>query len=86
MRLERSDEIVKLLDEHMLKFDENIIRLDEHMNKLDSYLDRLNEQMVRYSEHINRLDDLVWKSYSAMVTLQGRPPTQEVETNAHSMK
>jgi hypothetical protein len=67
MRLERSDEVMKTLDNHMLRFDEHMIRLDEHMNKVNDYIDRLSEQMLRYSEHINKLDDLLLKTYNDSV-------------------
>ncbi|MEM2111439.1 MAG: hypothetical protein QXX08_06135 [Candidatus Bathyarchaeia archaeon] len=67
MRLERSDELMKLLDNHMLRLSEHMLRLDEHMNKINEHIDKLSEQMVRYSEDVKRLDDLILKisNYSA---------------------
>ena len=62
-RLLRSDEVTKVLGEHMNKLDENMIRLDEHMNKVNEYINTLNEHLIRYDEHMNRLDDLILKSY-----------------------
>ena len=33
-RLLRSEEVTKVMDEHMSKLDEHMVRLDEHMNKV----------------------------------------------------
>ena len=41
LRLEKSDEIIKLLDKHML-------RLDDHMNKVNEYATKLIEQMNKH--------------------------------------
>ena len=62
-RLLMSDEIIKVLEEHVSQFDKHLIRLDEHMNKVNEYIILLNESLIRYDEHMNRLDDLILKSY-----------------------
>ena len=62
-RLLRSDEIMKVLNENMMRFDEHMVRFDEHTNKVNEYVTKLDEHLIRFDEHINRLDDLMRKSY-----------------------
>ena len=62
-RLLKTEELIKVFDEHVNKFDEHLVRLDERMKKVNEYMMTLNEHLIRYDEHINRLDDRIMQSY-----------------------
>lgn len=63
-RLVRSAELVRVLDGHMMKLNEQMARFDEHMGKVNEYIIRLDEHLIRFDEHVNRLDDFILKSFT----------------------
>lgn len=67
-RLEKSDRIIEILDEHILRFDEHIKKVDKKMFNTTKFMEKLEKEMVIYSENINKLDDLIWKSYEKFKT------------------
>ena len=55
-RLEKSDTMMKIMDDHIYRINDHIIRLDEHMNKVESHISVLDEHLIRHHEGLTRLD------------------------------
>ena len=77
--LQKSDEVMEVLDVHMTKFDEHMVSLDGHLNTMNAYITTLQEHLMRYDEHMNRLDDFIWKSYFQRMGLSVEETTRAKE-------
>ncbi|MBS7615285.1 hypothetical protein KEJ18_06115 [Candidatus Bathyarchaeota archaeon] len=58
VRLEESDRMIKLLDEHIIKINKNITRLDKQISKIDECMHELSEQMIKHSEELKALNNI----------------------------
>jgi len=58
MRLEESERMIRLLDEHIIKLNKHISRLDNRLDKMDERIDELCEQMIKYSEEMKAFNNI----------------------------
>jgi peptidoglycan hydrolase CwlO-like protein len=69
LRLEKTDKIIEILDEHILRFDEHIKKADKQMIEMTKFMKKLEKEIGIYAENMNRLDDHIWESYEQLRSL-----------------
>ena len=50
--LSKSNGIMKILDDHTVKFDEHISTTDDHIQKLDEHIARIDEHIQKLYNHL----------------------------------